>query len=145
MVGLKTHCKVILVVRRTTHGLRRYLPYRHRQLPPGYRPLYTDLGLLTCDEDIGQDLTELFNYLTTGYTPNRSIARSCPRPYPEDAASRPIDREIARHTAQGDGLIQIKMNALEDAGDHPRPLQGAPVPGSRWTSSCATPAASAPG
>ena len=80
VVGLKTHSKVILVIRQDYNGLRRYA-----HIGTGnYHPvtIYADYGLLTCDGTIGEDLTELFNYLTTGYMPNVRTARSCPRrPY----------------------------------------------------------------
>jgi polyphosphate kinase len=72
VVGLKTHCKVILVVRQDFSGLRRYAHIGTGNYHAGTARLYSDLGLLTSDAAIGQDLTELFNYLTTGYKPRRN-------------------------------------------------------------------------
>ncbi len=116
VVGLKTHCKVILVVRQDYNGLRRYAHIGTGNYHAGTARLYSDFGLLTCDDAIGQDLTELFNYLTTGYRPKRAYRKLLPAP----ALLKPtllekIDRECAIHSAASPGLIQIKMNALEDA------------------------------
>jgi polyphosphate kinase len=78
VVGLKTHCKVILVVRRDYNGLRRYVHIGTGNYNADTARIYADLGLLTCDEAIGEDATELFNYLTTGYTPNRRYRKLLP-------------------------------------------------------------------
>jgi polyphosphate kinase len=116
VVGLKTHCKVILVVRQDYNGLRRYAHVGTGNYHPGTARLYCDFGLLTCDDAIGQDLTELFNYLTTGYRPKRAYRKLLPAPTLLKAALiEKIDRECARQAAGAPGLIQIKMNALEDA------------------------------
>ena len=76
VVGLKTHCKVILVVRQDYNGLRRYAHIGTGNYHAGTARIYTDFGLLTCDDAIGQDLTELFNYLTTGYRPKRTYQQA---------------------------------------------------------------------
>ncbi len=116
VVGLKTHCKVILVVRQDYTGLRRYAHIGTGNYHAGTARVYADLGLLTCDDTIGQDLTELFNYLTTGYRPKRNYRKLLPAPtLLKKALKTRIEREIALHTAQSPGLIQLKMNALEDA------------------------------
>ncbi len=116
VVGLKTHCKTILVVRQDYNGLRRYAHIGTGNYHAGTARLYTDLGLLTCDEAIGQDLTELFNYLTTGYTPARNYKRILPAPkVMKNALLGKIEREIGLHSEDSPGLIQFKMNALEDA------------------------------
>ncbi len=115
VVGLKTHSKVILVVRQDYNGLRRYAHIGTGNYHAGTARIYTDLGLLTCDEIIGQDLTELFNYLTTGYRPKRNYQKLLPAPtLLKKALLAKIDREISRHSAESPGLIQFKMNALED-------------------------------
>ena len=67
VVGLKTHSKIILVVRNDFSGLRRYLHIGTGNYHAGTARLYSDLGMLTNDEELGKDATELFNYLTTGY------------------------------------------------------------------------------
>ncbi len=115
VVGLKTHCKVIMVVRQDYSGLRRYLHFGTGNYHPDTARLYSDLGLFTCDEELGEDATELFNYLTTGYTPKRNYKKLLPAPklLKKGLLSR-IDREIAGHTLKEPGLIRFKMNALED-------------------------------
>jgi len=115
VVGLKTHCKTILVVRRDFNGLRRYAHIGTGNYHAGTAKLYTDLGLITDDPDICSDLTELFNYLTTGYTPGRSYKKLLVAPKRlKKALIAKIEREIASHSAENPGLIQFKMNALED-------------------------------
>jgi len=116
VVGLKTHCKVILVVRQDYDGLRRYAHFGTGNYHSGTARLYGDLGLFTCDPTIGHDLTELFNYLTTGYTPARDYNKLLPAPKVlKGAMLDKIERE-AEHAAAGRrALIRMKMNALEDA------------------------------
>jgi len=116
VVGLKTHCKVILVVRQDYNGLRRYAHIGTGNYHPGTARIYSDFGLLTCDEVIGQDVTELFNYLTTGYRPKRSFRKLLPAPtLLKKSLLAKIEREIVVHSAAAPGLIQLKTNALEDA------------------------------
>jgi polyphosphate kinase len=116
VLGLKTHSKVILVVRNDYDGLRRYAHIGTGNYHAGTARLYTDIGLLTDDPIIGQDLTELFNYLTTGYTPKRNYRKIIPSPKMlKRALLSKIKREIEKHSQNQDGLIQFKMNALEDA------------------------------
>jgi polyphosphate kinase len=122
VVGLKTHCKTILVVRQDYDGLRRYAHIGTGNYHAETARIYADLGLLTSDDDIGQDLTELFNYLTTGYEPRRHYRKLLPAPvYLKQALIENIRREIRLHTAERPGRIQIKANALED-GDVTRAL-----------------------
>ncbi len=115
VVGLKTHCKVILVIRQDYDGLRRYAHLGTGNYHSGTARLYSDIGLFTCDATIGKDLTELFNYLTTGYTPERDYKKLLPAPkFLKNAILSMIERE-AEHVAAGrKGLIRMKMNALED-------------------------------
>jgi polyphosphate kinase len=115
VVGLKTHCKVLLIVRQDYDGLRRYAHIGTGNYHPGTARLYSDLGLLTCDPVVGQDLTELFNYLTTGYRPKRAYHKILPAPtHLKKALLARIAREIAAHGREGAGHIRFKMNALED-------------------------------
>ncbi len=115
VVGLKTHSKVILVVRRDFSGLRRYAHIGTGNYHAGTARLYCDLGLLTCDPAIGEDLTELFNYLTTGYVPKRNYRKLLPAPKVlKPALLAKIEREIGHAKAGRPALIQFKMNALED-------------------------------
>ena len=116
VVGLKTHCKVILVVRQDYDGLRRYVHIGTGNYHPGTARIYADVGLLTSDETIGQDATELFNYLTTGYTPRRNYLKLLPAPkHLKRALLAKIEREAELHSEKAPGLIQFKMNALDDA------------------------------
>jgi polyphosphate kinase len=115
VVGLKTHCKVILVVRQDYSGLRRYAHLGTGNYHAGTARIYSDLGMLTCDDQIGQDCTELFNYLTTGYKPKRKYKKILPAPMLlKQALLEKIQREITLHSRQSPGLIQLKLNALED-------------------------------
>ncbi len=116
VVGLKTHCKLILVVRQDYSGLQRYAHIGTGNYNAVTARLYTDLGLFTADPAIGRDLTELFNYLSTGYKPKRAFAKILPSPkHCKPGLLDRIDREIAHQEAGREGLIQIKTNALEDA------------------------------
>ena len=115
VVGLKTHAKAILVVRRDYSGLRRYAHLATGNYHAGNARMYCDLGLLTCDEDIGHDLTELFNYLTTGCKPSRNYRKILTAPKAmKKALLDKIDREIQSHSEDTPGLIRLKSNALED-------------------------------
>ncbi|WP_295881956.1 polyphosphate kinase 1 [uncultured Thiohalocapsa sp.] len=115
VMGLKTHSKLIFVVRRDYAQLRRYYHIGTGNYHGGTAKLYTDLGMLGCDEDVGQDLTELFNYLT-GYSPPPSYRKILAAPYTlKRGILDKIDREIAVHERTGSGHIQMKMNALEDS------------------------------
>ena len=116
VVGLKTHSKIVLVVRRDYNGIRRYLHIGTGNYHAGTARLYSDLGLLTNDPDMGRDATELFNYLTTGFTPERYYRKLLPAPKVLKAALLArIQRERDLHSEDNPGLIQFKINALEDA------------------------------
>jgi polyphosphate kinase len=114
VVGLKTHSKVVLVVRKDYNGLRRYAHIGTGNYHPGTARMYSDLGLLTADEAIGQDLTELFNYLT-GYSPPPRYRKILAAPYTlKRALLEKIEREATHEKEGRGGHIQLKMNALED-------------------------------
>ncbi len=115
VVGLKTHSKVIFVVRRDYNGLKRYMHIGTGNYHAGTARQYSDIGLLSCDPVLGKDLTELFNYLTTGYAPVRKYKKILPCPNMlKRALLQKITREIELHQTSGGGLIQFKCNALED-------------------------------
>ncbi|MEO7729372.1 MAG: polyphosphate kinase 1, partial [Kofleriaceae bacterium] len=115
VVGLKTHTKIILVVRQDYDGLRRYAHLATGNYHAGTARLYTDLALFTCDDAIGRDLTELFNYLTTGYKPRRKYQKLLVAPKQlKQALLEKIEREIALQGGGGRGHIQWKLNGLED-------------------------------
>jgi polyphosphate kinase len=115
VLGLKTHAKVIFVLRRDYDGLRRYAHFGTGNYHAGTARLYCDLGLLTCDPVIGADLTELFNFLTTGYVANRRYRKLLPAPSVlKRALLERIEREISLQRSDPPGRIQFKTNALED-------------------------------
>jgi len=115
VVRLKTHSKLIFVIRKDYNGLRRYAHIGTGNYHAGTARAYADLGLLTCNADIGADLTELFNYLTSGYTPMRQYTKILPSPkILKKALLSKIEREITYAKNKGQGLIQFKTNALED-------------------------------
>ena len=129
VVGLKTHCKVIMVVRQDYSGLRRYVHIGTGNYHADTARLYSDVGLLTCDQTIGQDVTELFNYLTTGFMAKRNYQKISPAPrILKKLLLANIEREIALHQKTGGGLIQFKVNALED-GDIVKALYRASMAG----------------
>ena len=114
VMGLKTHSKLIFVVRRDYSQLRRYYHIGTGNYHGGTAKLYTDFGMLGCDEAIGQDLTELFNYLT-GYSPPPSYRKILAAPYNlKSGILDRIAREIRHQEQTGDGCVQMKMNAIED-------------------------------
>jgi polyphosphate kinase len=116
VIGLKTHSKITLVVRKDYNGLQRYLHIGTGNYHAGTARLYADLGILTNDKQMGIDATELFNYLTTGFTPDRFYRELLPAPKVlKTALLARIEREIKHHTTESPGLIQFKVNALEDA------------------------------
>ncbi|QXE88914.1 polyphosphate kinase 1 [Geomonas nitrogeniifigens] len=129
VVGLKTHCKVILVVRQDFQGLRRYVHIGTGNYHTETARIYSDTGIITCDDVIAQDVTELFNYLTTGFTAKRNYRAVMPAPkLLKKALLTRIEREVELHRQTGGGLIRFKMNALED-GDIVKALYRASMAG----------------
>jgi polyphosphate kinase len=129
VVGLKTHCKVILVVRQDYSGLRRYVHIGTGNYHADTARIYSDVGFFTCDQIIGQDVTELFNYLTTGFMAKRNYQKISPAPRMlKKVLLEDIEREMLQHAKNGGGLIQFKMNALED-GDIVKALYRASMAG----------------
>ena len=114
LVGLKTHSKVCLVVRREGSGLRRYVHIGTGNYNPKTARLYTDLGLLSCRPELGADVTDLFNVLT-GLSRQRTFRRLLVAPHSlRSRFLELVDREI-EHAALGhDARIVIKLNALVD-------------------------------
>ncbi|MGC8781538.1 MAG: polyphosphate kinase 1, partial [Anaerolineae bacterium] len=99
LVGLKTHSKITLVVRKEPNGLRRYLHLATGNYNPMTAGIYTDLGLLTCDPDMGADATELFNtltgYSTQTYYRSLVVAPRGMRERLEDLIEREIEHQLA--------------------------------------------------
>ncbi|MGO8875157.1 MAG: polyphosphate kinase 1 [Acidimicrobiales bacterium] len=111
LVGLKTHSKTCLIVRREDDGLRRYCHIGTGNYNSNTAGVYEDLGLLTADPDIGQDLTNLFNYLT-GFGRQPAFRRIVASPHGVRAwCLTEIEREGAAGQA---GLITLKVNGLTD-------------------------------
>ncbi|MBW3627106.1 MAG: RNA degradosome polyphosphate kinase [Actinobacteria bacterium] len=112
LVGLKTHSKTALVVRHEEDGIRRYCHVGTGNYNEKTARLYEDLGLLTCDPDIGADLTQLFNYLT-GYGRQEQFRKLLVAPGP----LRPRMAELIAGEAEageGAGRIIMKLNNLVD-------------------------------
>lgn len=115
VVGLKTHAKVILVIRQDYKGLRRYVHVGTGNYHPATSRLYSDMGVFIYDKEVGRDATELFNYLTTGFSPKRDYKKLLPAPkILKKALLEKIEREISSQSKNDPGLIRFKMNALED-------------------------------
>ena len=114
IVGLKTHCKLSLVVRQEADGLRRYCHVGTGNYNPKTARIYTDLGLLTCDPVVGQDMTRLFNQLS-GYAPKSSFHRLlvAPRTVRTGLIQR-IRREEDAARAGKEAWIKIKVNSIVD-------------------------------
>ena len=115
LVGLKTHSKTALVVRREHGGIRRYVHIGTGNYNAKTARLYTDLGLLSCDEDLGADLTELFNSLT-GYARGGKYRKILVAPsFLRHRVVELIGRTAERHTSRRPGRITLQMNSLVDA------------------------------
>jgi polyphosphate kinase len=113
-VGLKTHCKTCLVVRREGSTIRRYCHVGTGNYNGKTARLYEDLGLLTASPEIGADLTDLFNSLT-GYSRKVSYRNLLVAPHSIRAGIiERVEREVAAHRESGGGHIQLKMNSLVD-------------------------------
>ncbi len=114
IVGLKTHCKLSLVVRQEQDGLRRYCHIGTGNYHPRTARYYEDLGLLTADNQVGEDLSKLFNQLS-GYAPKSSFDRLlvAPRSVRSGLIER-IDREIANKKAGLPARVCIKVNSMVD-------------------------------
>lgn len=113
-LDLKVHCKLCLLVRNEKDGIRTYVHIGTGNYNPSTAKLYTDLGLVTCDEDICKDVTELFNYLT-GFSRQTEYRKLLVAPFGlrEGILDR-IDREITSHRKNGTGEIIFKLNSLVD-------------------------------
>ena len=114
LVGLKVHSKIALVVRREGDIMRRYVHMGTGNYNPLTARMYTDLSLFTCDEQIGADATDLFNYLT-GYSAKTDFRKLLVAPVSlRRRMEGLILREIEIAKQGGKGHLIFKMNALED-------------------------------
>ncbi len=114
LVGLKTHCKTVLVVRREKDRIRRYVHIGTGNYNPKTARLYTDFGLFSCRDELGADLTDLYNYLT-GYSRQKSYRQLLVAPVNmRDRFLGLIRREIENAQNGFSGRIVAKMNSLVD-------------------------------
>ena len=114
IVGLKTHCKLSLVVRHEADGLRRYCHIGTGNYNPRTARLYTDHGLLTADPEVGQDLTRLFNQLS-GYAPKSRFHRLLVAPRSlRGGLIDLVENEIEAARAGRPAWIKMKVNAIVD-------------------------------
>lgn len=114
LVGLKTHCKLLMVVRREADGIVRYVHMSTGNYNAVTARVYSDMSLFTSDPDIGADVSDLFNSLT-GYSRKVEYRKLLVAPGAmRGEILRRIDREIERHKQEGNGYLAFKMNQLVD-------------------------------
>jgi polyphosphate kinase len=112
--ALKTHAKCLLVVRREGDGARHYVHIGTGNYHPQTARLYTDFGLFTCDEQIGADVADMFNFLT-GYARPRRYRKELVAPnFLRDAVIAEIERTVAAHEEGRPARIAMKLNSLVD-------------------------------
>jgi polyphosphate kinase len=112
--GLKTHAKCILIVRREGDGVRHYVHIGTGNYHPKTARLYTDFGLFTCDEEIGADVADMFNYLTGVARPDGYRKVLIAPNGMREAIIAEIDSTIAAHERGEEACIRLKMNSLVD-------------------------------
>jgi polyphosphate kinase len=114
LLGLKIHSKLALVVRKEGDIIRRYVHLGTGNYNPFTAHLYTDLGVLTCDEEIATDVSDLFNYLT-GYSAKTDYRKLLVAPINMRSRFEEMIRREIEHSKRGEkGRIILKMNALVD-------------------------------
>ena len=114
LMGLKTHAKLLMVVRRENDRIVRYLHMSTGNYNAGTARVYTDLGYFTTDPDLGADVADLFNALT-GYSRKSNYRKLLVAPgHMRNDLCQRIEQEITRHQKHGDGHIIMKMNQLVD-------------------------------
>ncbi len=112
--ALKTHAKCILVVRREGEGIRNYLHIGTGNYHPKTARLYTDFGLLTCSRELGDDMADMFNFLTGFARPGRN-RKALVAPYHlRDGILEQIEATIAAHEDGRHARIAMKMNSIVD-------------------------------
>ncbi len=114
LIGLKTHAKVLMVVRSENGELRRYVHLGTGNYNPSTAKVYTDYSLFTCNKEIAADVSDVFNYLT-GYSRQKSYRKIFVAPLGiRQKMLELIEREIECHKQHQNGRIIMKMNALVD-------------------------------
>ena len=122
--GLKTHVKCVLVARREGDGVRNYVHIGTGNYNPKTARIYTDFGLFTASQEIGDDIAEMFNYLT-GYARPSGYRKVLVAPFNlKDGIVGEIDRGDRGASPSSPARIRMKMNSLLDAVVHPGPLSG---------------------
>jgi polyphosphate kinase len=115
LLGLKTHSKLALVVRKEGEGIRRYVHMATGNYNHVTAHLYTDLGMFTADPELGAEVSDVFNYLT-GYSRKRAYPKLLVAPLNlRERLSAMIRREVERHQQGSQGHLVFKMNSLVDA------------------------------
>jgi polyphosphate kinase len=113
--GLKTHVKCILIARREGDGVRNYVHIGTGNYNPKTARIYSDFGLFTSDQEIGDDIAEMFNYLT-GYARPSGYRKVLVAPFNlKDGIVGEIEQAIEAHTPERPSRIRMKMNSLLDA------------------------------
>ena len=116
LMGLKTHAKLSLVIRDEANGLRRYCHMGTGNYNPKTARIYEDLGILSADPELTEDLTKLFNQLS-GFAPQSTYSRLLVAPSTlRSGITERIDREIKNHKAGKASGIQLKLNSILDEG-----------------------------
>ena len=116
LMGLKTHAKLSLVIRDEPHGLRRYCHLGTGNYNPKTARMYEDLGILSADPELTEDLTKLFNQLS-GFAPQSTYSRLLVAPSTlRSGIIERIDREITNQKAGKPAGIQFKLNSILDEG-----------------------------
>jgi polyphosphate kinase len=114
LLGLKTHSKIALVIRKEGEGIRRYLHMATGNYNAITAQLYEDIGMFTCDEEMGSDATDLFNYLT-GYSSKNEYRKLIVAPINLRARMEAlIKREIEIQEKGGHGHLIFKVNSMVD-------------------------------
>ncbi len=114
LLGLKTHCKTTMVVREEAGRLRRYCHIGTGNYNAQTAKIYEDIGLFTCDDAVGADLTQLFNFLT-GYSRKVSYQRLLVAPHTlRSRLNALLDAEVAAARAGKPAAVTLKMNSLVD-------------------------------
>lgn len=134
LLGFKTHAKLSLVVREEANGIRRYCHVGTGNYNPKTARLYDDLGILSADPELGEDLTKLFNQLS-GYAPDAHYSRLLVAPRTiRSGLLDLIDQEVDNHHAGRPARIRMKLNSLLDEQfcDHLYQASQAGVPIDLW-------------
>jgi polyphosphate kinase len=114
LVGLKTHSKIAMVIRKEGDGIRRYTHLATGNYNPNTARMYEDIGLFTCDEAIGSDATDLFNYLT-GYSTDQGYKKLLVAPVNlRKRLEELIRREIGHARAKSQAHLIFKVNSIAD-------------------------------